>query len=703
MDSVSDAALRRGFVAVVTTAVVVALLWTLGWLPAVERIASDRLLRMTSSPRAGAPVAAVVIDEAALDEFGALPWPRDRVARVVERVVAAGASGVALDLLLAEPGDPAADAVLDDALDARPALLSAVIVDGRWVLPAPELGGARRAAHAHAEVGPDGVVRTLMSTKQADGIALVALALAAARIVDPGIPVTPGDLLRPAFRPAPAEITSVPAGEVLRGRAPTDLLAGQVVFVGVTAAGAGDQFVVPTGSRVAPEPGVLVHASAAASILAGQLLRAAGAPVAIVGALLIAAFAQWWRTASGRLRWIHPLALVAIAVVAGWAGLSLHLLLPVGSLVIAGPLSLLVREGLETRAVRRESGVLLAALRSVVEVPGPEPRSAPQRLEALRTLQDRVVADRELRGSLLEGMAEGVVMLDHDGAVVYVNPAAERLWSGRPATHELPTGEDIAEVQRAGRVLEVRQAPLADGTLLLLHDVTAARELERRRRDMQRLVSHELRTPLASIGGLAETLERYQLSTDELQRVAGLIRGESVRLSSMVTTFLDLERLGAGSWDDRRTTVDLADLTQRRLELLDAAGHDRDLQLDANGAVAVDGVPELLERVVDNLVGNALRYTPPGGHVRVRVTRVDGEAVLEVTDDGPGIPAEARARLFDRFYRVPGAAGGGSGLGLALVREVVDWHAGCIEIDSEVGVGSTFTVRLPVTEHGMET
>lgn len=703
MSQAPHTATRHALVAVVTTAVVVAALWAVGWLPAVERIASDRLLRLMDPAGPAPPVAAVVIDEASIDTVGPLPWPRDRIAAVVERITAAGADGVAIDLLLVEPGDPAADLALAAALDAGPALLSAVIVDGRWVLPHSTFGGVRRAAHAHAEVGPDGVVRTILETKQTDGLSLPALSLAAARIVNPALAITPGRVLRPAFRPAPVDIPSMTAVEVLRGRNLTELVAGRVVFVGVIAAGAGDQFVVPTGSRHAPEPGVLVHASAAASILSGRLLHATGGTVAVFAAVLMAAVAQWWRTSSGRLRGIHPLALAVIALAVGWLGLRLELLLPVATLAVSGPLALLVREGLEARAVRRETGDLLTALRDAVDAPGREPRSAPERLAVLRVLQARVVAERELRGSLLEGMAEGVVMLDAHGGLAYTNPAAERLWGGSPDPHTLPTGEDSTEVYREGRVLEVRTAPLPDGTLILLHDVTADRELERRRRDMQRLVSHELRTPLASIGGLAETLERYEMSADELQRVAGLIRGESVRLSKMVTTFLDLERLGTGSWDDRRGVVDLAALTRDRIELLDAADHGLQLELVTDGEVSVDGVPELLERVVDNLVGNALRYTPSGGHVRVRVGRGGGDAILEVSDDGPGIPPEARERLFDRFYRLPGATGSGSGLGLALVREVVDWHGGCIEIDSEVGAGSTFTVRLPAAENGMTT
>jgi signal transduction histidine kinase len=240
---------------------------------------------------------------------------------------------------------------------------------------------------------------------------------------------------------------------------------------------------------------------------------------------------------------------------------------------------------------------------------------------------------------------------------------------------------------------------------------------------MQRLVSHELKTPLSSIASFGGMLERYQLSDEELARIAGLIRGESERLLEMVTTFLDLERIGSGRWTGERAPVDLAALARERAELLAGAAAARELTLELDGLARdgdagdrraqVPGDPALLARVIDNLAGNAIKYTPAGGTIRLGVRAVpnemkaEGNAEVELTvaDDGPGIPADALPRLFDRFYRVPSTTAdtgsgadrpaAGSGLGLALVREICEWHGGCVGVESEAGRGSVFTVRLP--------
>jgi two-component system phosphate regulon sensor histidine kinase PhoR len=179
-----------------------------------------------------------------------------------------------------------------------------------------------------------------------------------------------------------------------------------------------------------------------------------------------------------------------------------------------------------------------------------------------------------------------------------------------------------------------------------------------------------------------------------------MIRGEAVRLQDMVTIFLDLERLGAGHWDGETGPVDIGALVKARLEVLEAAAGARGLSIASELADGgrITGVPALLDRVVDNLVGNAIKYAHPGDQIEVDVRLVEDRAILAVRDHGPGIPKESLGRIFERFYRIPGAGDAGAGLGLALVKEVVDWHGGCIAIESEPGVGSTFSVSLPVTQ-----
>jgi signal transduction histidine kinase len=297
-------------------------------------------------------------------------------------------------------------------------------------------------------------------------------------------------------------------------------------------------------------------------------------------------------------------------------------------------------------------------------------------------------------------MDEGVVLWDSNGEVALANPAAKRLWDGPFDIDQVSPTQEVAgpvAVERGSRQIAVTLTDLGRGHLAILRDITAERTLEQKRREMQRLVSHELKTPLSSIAGFGENLERYDLDGEEQRRVASLIRGEAQRLQEMVTVFLDLERLGGGHWDGATETVDLGRLVDSRLEVLEAAAASKDVGIArslADGCRA-RAVPSLLDRVVDNLVGNAIKYTDAGDVIEVAVAPTGDAVRLTVRDHGPGIPDDGMVRLFDRFYRVPGVKGTGAGLGLALVKEVVDWHGGCIEIDSEIGAGSTFTVVLP--------
>ena len=761
----------------------VAALSLLGAFRAFDLPVGDLLLRLgAGTDPASAPVAAIVLDDRSLDALGPLPWSRRRLAALVESAFDHGARALAVDLVLADAdwtgdpatgtapsGDPGGDRALAAALAGRPVVLAAALrADGGWLLPLEPFGGARRAAHAEGEVGPDGVVRTILATKQRAGLALPALALASARLIEPAIPVAPGAALHPDFRLAPHRVPTVSALDLLASRtgAPADragpgdpdrtILGGRLVLLGTTATATTDQFLVPTGRG--PTPGVLIHASAAASLLAPPgahaLLRPLAPAALLAACLALAALAQLARARSGRLRLLHfaviGATLPAAGVLALWAA---GLELPLVTLAAAFGTSALLREATESARAQRETGRLL---RSLVDADGdPEPggeraaarpeRATPPgaagRLTLARELQERLIRDRNLRRALLDSLADGVILWDAEGRVVLANAAAATLWGGPSgeavpdrgemlAATDMTDGGDDPErpgtttprrlrlLRRGSRQLQLLARRLDDGgTLGVLRDVTAERELEARRREMQRLVSHELKTPLSSIASFGGMLERYRLSEEELSRIAGLIRGESERLLQMVTTFLDLERIGGGRWTGERAPVDLAALARARAELLTGAATARELTLEleglardaGDGRARVAGDAALLARVIDNLAGNAIKYTPAGGTVRLGVRaappEVSEEVELTVADDGPGIPAEALPRLFDRFYRVPSAApeagseadrpAGGSGLGLALVREICAWHGGCVSVESEAGRGSVFTVRLP--------
>lgn len=213
--------------------------------------------------------------------------------------------------------------------------------------------------------------------------------------------------------------------------------------------------------------------------------------------------------------------------------------------------------------------------------------------------------------------------------------------------------------------------------------------------EARRVAAHELKTPLTSLKGLAQLLRDYDLDGDEQRHVADLVHHEAERLHALVDTLLDLERLQLKDFEHEARSVDLSRLAAQRAEAL-ARGAGREIRVEGETAVKVRGVEPLLSRIVDNLVGNALKFAPPDLPVTVRVLRAADAAWLEVEDHGPGVTPGDRDRIFTRFGRGASAAGQpGLGLGLALVSEVAAWHGGRVQLFDAPGGGSVFRVHLP--------
>ena len=223
----------------------------------------------------------------------------------------------------------------------------------------------------------------------------------------------------------------------------------------------------------------------------------------------------------------------------------------------------------------------------------------------------------------------------------------------------------------------------------------------RKQREFVADASHELRTPLTSILANLELLQESidgPGEEDEQAMVDSALRSSS-RMSRLVADLLLLARADAGR-PGARTLCDLAELAGNAvLEVAPTAG-DRELRIENDRVVRLEGNPDELHRMVLNLLDNAVRHTPAHATIEMRLRTEDGDAILEVSDDGPGIPGELREQVFDRFVRGEGpadtAAGGGSGLGLAIVRAVAEAHGGSVEIDDAPLGGAMFRVRLPL-------
>jgi signal transduction histidine kinase len=340
-----------------------------------------------------------------------------------------------------------------------------------------------------------------------------------------------------------------------------------------------------------------------------------------------------------------------------------------------------------------------------------ERRSA---LDALRVVEE----ERAARDSILGAMQEGVLLFRPDAQLRFSNAAVAVHLHAVPATRAsiLPlalreatnrASEGAAttvEVQVGTPTRWIRGTALpvepTGAVLLVLTDVTESKRIDAVRRDFVANASHELKTPAASIQAAAETI-RTAAHHDPgvVPRFAEQLEREASRLSRIVADLLDLSRLETGSELQDRVRIDttVREERERAEETAERRGVRFAVEI-ADPIPPVRGSARDVSLLVRNLVDNAIRYTKPGGRVHVDVRAEDDVVVFVVSDTGIGIPTRDLDRVFERFYRVDRARSretGGTGLGLSIVRHVIENHGGTIRVESELGRGTRFEVRLP--------
>jgi two-component system phosphate regulon sensor histidine kinase PhoR len=329
---------------------------------------------------------------------------------------------------------------------------------------------------------------------------------------------------------------------------------------------------------------------------------------------------------------------------------------------------------------------------------------------------------------VLDTVADGIAVFDGDDRVIAANAAAERhlglALAGRPRAFrdavdwpQLATAlhnsrrqgtQQFTAVRGQGdvaRSLAVVVARAHDLAVVVFRDESQLRQLETHRRDFVANVSHELKTPLAAIQGLAETMATdLEMPLALRERFLQRIQVQVARLSTLVGDLLTLSRLDEeqparlGAIEPTDLAAVVRDVARDLLPLAERKGLRFSTVL--TGPVMVHAEPEALRQVASNLVDNAIKYTAGGGSVTVTV-RAHGEAELEVADTGVGLSAQDQERVFERFYRVDRARSrelGGTGLGLAIVKHTVRNLGGSVGVQSELGHGSTFWVRLPLAQ-----
>ncbi len=404
----------------------------------------------------------------------------------------------------------------------------------------------------------------------------------------------------------------------------------------------------------------------------------------------------------------------------------------VGALALAGISSMLLTRRLNeiARAARLIAGGDLTLRLHDYENDeiGTVARALDETVSELARRAQELARDRARADAILAGMVEGVIVVDGAGHVQLVNPAARAilgLQDVRTGAHYLesvrhpdvatlltgalegqqPSSIEFSPSRPPGRRIVGRSAPVPapghGGALLVLHDITDLRRVDQMRRDFVANVSHELRTPLTAIRGYVEALADDPVSPEDRARFLDVIARHVQRMERLVKDLLRLAGL-----DARQESAELSECPTQSLlagavadlaTVIDARSQRVEVDV-APSAAALRTDPVKLQDVLRNLLENAVNYSPPGCRIRLEATEGDGEVILKVSDEGPGIPAEDLERIFERFYRVDKARSresGGTGLGLSIVKHLVDLLGGRVWAANRPEGGAVFTVALP--------
>lgn len=721
---------------------------------ALNNLLYDNLRRLSPLP-VDSRLLLITIDDYSLQQLGQWPWPRTLHADLLDRLTAAKVQGVLFDVIFSEPDSVPendqrlAQAVCREGKVFLPLLRESVARYGQplgEIEPVPALSQCAKAVgHINAEADADGTVRSvylregppqapkaqlawLLYQQAYSGTALSMPGSDTAQIAQGWLRSNP---VRIPFISPHAGFPSVPYVSVLRGEVPPELLRDKLILIGTTAPGLGDRYVTPQSASVGTTPGIEIQANLLNGLLQQRTIVALGQwPVAALSVLLVAALLGLLLVRPRHALWL-TLACMAAALLGSAGLLRLGLWWPPVASLLGMLLAYLIWNWRRLSVILAYFGWELARLDS-------EPKVLPERRRtqapAGDVLQGQIVAleqalsrTRDTRRFIADGLEYlpvATLISDPDGRVLLANRNAREVFGNaligedlvrqlaglgypglqdeqRPALSQLQPVE-FRDIEQ--RSLRVDLAPLLPidsdtpiGWLLSLTDLSLERDAEQQRATLLRFLSHDLRAPHSAILALLD-VQRHQGSSGDT-RIYSQIELQVRRALGLTEAFVQLAKAESEAYQFQPSmfamlVLDAFDqaMTIAQLKNIQLV---HDLDDDAEGMVLAD--QSLLTRALFNLLENAIKYSPSGSTVRVQVACTEGWLTCDITDQGKGIAADELPQLFVQYQRFASAQGcEGLGLGLSMVKAVVDRHEGRIVCRSVVGEGTTFSLQLPL-------
>lgn len=705
----------------------------------------DSLRRLTPLP-VDPRILLVTIDDSSLKKLGRWPWPRSLHADLIDRLSAAQPAGILFDVIFSEPGDPANDKRLAESVCNAGNVLLPLVREGAANYSQPDtqmmplLKCAKGVGHINVEADSDGVVRSLYLREgppdaTAPQLAWLAYEMSGELSEMPGEPLQlltqhwhREHAIRIPFIAPHTHFPSVSYASVLRGEVAPEQLRGRLILVGSTASGMGDRFVTPVSSTVGTTAGVEIQANVLNGLLQGRsivdlpgwlaALMATSLVALLLGLLLYRPRYALWMT----------LGCMGAALLGSLALLRLGHWWSPAACLIGLLLSYLIWNWRRLSVILAYFGWELARLDNEPKVL-PERRRAPAskgdvlqaRIFALEQAVSRTRDTRRFMADGLECLPVATLITDPKGNILLANRISRQVFGndlvnenlleqladlGYPPLHngvrpalsalELVEFRDIHQ-----RSLRMELAPLlpaegdvALGWLLSLTDLSKERGAQQHRETMLRFLSHDLRAPHSAILAL---LDVHNGESPVFAQIEQQVR----RALGLTESFVQLAKAEADGYQFQPTlfamlVMDAFDQVAL-IAQLKGIHLVHDLDEADEGMVSAD--QSLLTRALFNVLENAIKYSPSGTTVRLRHSSEQGWLECRISDQGPGIATQDLPELFSQYRRFDSAQGSeGLGLGLTMVKAVVERHGGRISCQSVVGKGTTFSLQLPLLE-----